>query len=1064
MYDGTPAECNKFGDNPCCDEVLQTCGNSRDHCTCENCRDYRQDDETCPVSEHGGFLKKVCANKEFECLNSNVTYKEDLNTWVQSQGIVMLTRVSAVCNDDSVVYQACGFNTPITDSDVLCGGFFCQTEKGQAYTQYNGHRSCEESTKNSENEDRSVLCNDRCDTPNTCADERECHGHFYGLTCKTPLGEDYVPIHLICNGKNGCLNGADEIGCDVNSTSEVAKCEHHYANKVLGQSITVPLMNHTRCAIFDISKGVYPYCLNFMDQTNCTDDKRIGGYCNVTGKKTGISQGMVCYKNISDTPTISSLCDDGIDNLCEFPSNSTDCLIHRHRMCDRADDCKDESDEFHDDCNVEASNFRCIRRFGNGKNMSVPLSWIMDGETDCTNEKDENMTLWKPCNKSELYKRWVTHEENCTDVFLCSVGNPSYVRLDVLCDGVESCGESLENDVCKISRDFPNVERSLPIEDKVADACTTNEMQNCSVTKFIGPAGQTFGVDTYINSPKGKVDCSKLFGEFYVYLSCMNHCINEPVCPLAATPLKYNACPGQYPDRVYSLADNKHLTFVTRSLAHGYQNSYFQCNNSRCIDFSQVCDLADDCGDMSDEKKCTNHLKCEDNENHMISFKQRCDGIYDCFDMSDECNQTCGKEILGHWVLKTICWLLGILAILFNSIHMVETSFSFKSIKTTSMLSTKTLMMLICVGDLMNGVYLVVLSVYDHVVYGADYCQQQADWLSGPSCALLGVISTIGSQLSLFAMTLLSLMRVIGVTFSKMKLPSAINKRAIIKIIAMVTSIFGLSAAIALIPLAPGLEDYFVQGIYYKPQNKLFIGFPNKEKHIRILNAYDKTKNLPMDTTWEDIRLAVNNMFTQEYNTLIHKTVHFYGNDGVCLFKYFVRSDDARRSREPTEDKTTVVDIIDFEGNLMVWIMLAINFLCFMVITVSYVLITMQTWKSSANSGQAQNEAAVQKNKKIQFKISLIIATDFICWVPFIIVAALHNLRLIDATDWYTYFATLVVPINSVINPLLNNDVIPRVFISPLRRLGAPICNSTIIMPIRRLSKGKEAKEEKSSR
>ena len=29
--------------------------------------------------------------------------------------------------------------------------------------------------------------------------------------------------------------------------------------------------------------------------------------------------------------------------------------------------------------------------------------------------------------------------------------------------------------------------------------------------------------------------------------------------------------------------------------------------------------------------------------------------------------------------------------------------------------------------------------------------------------------------------------------------------------------------------------------------------------------------------------------------------VHFYGNDGVCLFKYLVRSDDPKRSRTTSD-------------------------------------------------------------------------------------------------------------------------------------------------------------------
>ena len=55
----------------------------------------------------------------------------------------------------------------------------------------------------------------------------------------------------------------------------------------------------------------------------------------------------------------------------------------------------------------------------------------------------------------------------------------------------------------------------------------------------------------------------------------------------------------------------------------------------------------------------------------------------------------------------------------------------------------------------------------------------------------------------------------------------------------------------------------------------------------------------------------------------------------------------------------------------------------------------------------------------MQRKVMMIIATDFLCWVPFIMISALHNLGYIDASYWYDSFAMTVLPLNSVINPLI---------------------------------------------
>ena len=48
--------------------------------------------------------------------------------------------------------------------------------------------------------------------------------------------------------------------------------------------------------------------------------------------------------------------------------------------------------------------------------------------------------------------------------------------------------------------------------------------------------------------------------------------------------------------------------------------------------------------------------------------------------------------------------------------------------------------------------------------------------------------------------------------------------------------------------------------------------------------------------SWSEIGKKVDAMWDQ--GSLAGSPVHFYGNDGVCLFKYFVRTDDARRSRQ----------------------------------------------------------------------------------------------------------------------------------------------------------------------
>ena len=66
--------------------------------------------------------------------------------------------------------------------------------------------------------------------------------------------------------------------------------------------------------------------------------------------------------------------------------------------------------------------------------------------------------------------------------------------------------------------------------------------------------------------------------------------------------------------------------------------------------------------------------------------------------------------------------------------------------------------LLIGTGDLLVGTYLLAITTIDQIK-SKNYCQHRYDWLGDYKCTLLGVISTAGSQISLFTMTVLSFYR-----------------------------------------------------------------------------------------------------------------------------------------------------------------------------------------------------------------------------------------------------------------------------------------------------------------
>ena len=252
-------------------------------------------------------------------------------------------------------------------------------------------------------------------------------------------------------------------------------------------------------------------------------------------------------------------------------------------------------------------------------------------------------------------------------------------------------------------------------------------------------------------------------------------------------------------------------------------------------------------------------------------------------------------------------------------------------------------------------------------------CETQFDWTTSKLCNGLGVLSTIGSFISLYSMTVLSVFRASGVT--SMVIPSeGMPRRTKLFLLLGVIGVFSVAALVAAIPLAGGLENLFVGSVIYI-DNPLFIGATNKIRHMKILQAHFG-RVASNDGSWDLIRSLVSDMFVN--NEGEDRPLGFYGSNGFCLFNYF--------SSDPNQ--------MLFSG-----FVLMSNLLCVVVITMSYTIFTSTTGKSSITAGE-NNPHLVKRNKKIQRKISILIATDIIAWIPFIAVCLVHLTKLFDTSSW----------------------------------------------------------------
>ena len=867
---------------------------------------------------------------------------------------------------------------------------------------------------------RARVCDGVCDCLK-CDDEARCDGYRYGIFHTSHYGQTwYLPPNRICNGINETDDGSDEVNCTVLDRFCKTDGKHQgfgvFHGGAVGSRVRL-LRNDSVCSVpkddEDASNGD---CVDGFDQINCSDTNLAPLKCQINGTESTVSKYVICRGKDR------GLCDNRLDSTCLYPER--ECRVHKHQVCDGVADCPRGGDEDYRICR-SLTNVSCVRRYSYGTtSLPILLEWVGDGLEDCVDGKDEDEDRWKKCGK-EMTSRFIKKSDSCREVLLCP-DERHFITHNALCDQQETC--IMENKMCKAARmggtRFKTKFHGHPTHPFCLKGMAnilglTGQILNtktiCEEAQ-IETAEKAFGVQekNILLPHMSKTDCRYTFGELYVYYSCSGQCLEDTASCVLRRGLKFNSC-ANMENRLFTLSGNGDLTIAFKGKEGEYDNSVFPCKNGNCIGYDKVCNLQNDCGDYSDESDCINHFKCNgtDGVSEYIPLWRVCDGNLDCVDFTDECNANCkGKEkIIDGMFLSIFTWIIGILATLLNIGTLASIVYQFKEAKSNLRIVNLVLVMLIVIGDLLIGVYLIGISIAS-AVYKDTYCKKRFEWLTSSYCQVFGVLSTIGAQLALFAMTILSIVRMVCV---KAAVPNfTFSRKTLVVGTVTVICILLIPAVIAGLPLASRFEDFFVNGWVYL-DSMLFIGAPDKSKYISIISAYyhDKIKKPDnFNFSWGQIRKLIKEMFSNDYAGLQHKPLNFYGNHGTCLFKYFVTSDDPQ--------------------NVYTWTLLGVNLCCFFIICYCYIWIY---WKSKSSSSRLNtNKNQTTKQGLLHKKIALMIITDFLCWAPFTVATILHFSGTIDATNWYPFFSSVILPLNSVINPLLYDSNVSAIICRLLNR------------------------------
>ena len=262
-------------------------------------------------------------------------------------------------------------------------------------------------------------------------------------------------------------------------------------------------------------------------------------------------------------------------------------------------------------------------------------------------------------------------------------------------------------------------------------------------------------------------------------------------------------------------------------------------------------------------------------------------------------------------------------------------------------------------SDLLMGVYMLIIASAD-IYFGDNFPMQSESWRSGITCKIAGAMSIISSEASVFFVTLISIDRFIAIRF-----PISIwrLRKHSVRVISVLT--WTISFVLGTVPSV-------LSGVSFKfyDNSHVCIGLP----------------------------LALTKLYGIKQSTF-----RIFLHSGQIRF-YFLKD---------TTQYQGLVNGLFFSTTVF----LGLNCVCYLIILGCYIEIMRAVKKSSKRSGRSQE---MKKQIRLTTKVTAIVATDFFCWFPIIILGILVQTRVIELPpSVYAWCVTFVLPINSAINPYL---------------------------------------------
>ena len=422
------------------------------------------------------------------------------------------------------------------------------------------------------------------------------------------------------------------------------------------------------------------------------------------------------------------------------------------------------------------------------------------------------------------------------------------------------------------------------------------------------------------------------------------------------------------------------------------------------FDFAgRICDGIFDCSTLVDEQNCSNRFYCSDGS-RSVDKSQVCDSTPDCPDVSDECQgcQTDGlstdKEFIGNVYLR---WFTILQCIVIFGLNCKAGVVYVRSEKKTKIGKIDRLLCTSLVAfDLLMGVYLlfVVIKIL-HYHFQGSYCSHDLEWRSSLGCTSAGIIFSISTHGSLLTAMVMSVTRCY--TCVRPFAEHSYKLTVIVLVVLQTTSIL-----LSIIPVLPFnlIQDLSTATVFFK--DNMIVSRANDSMLKVILTAYKGVDFKVESLKRSEVITALGNMTSDSSMFDVSHYLGFYSSSPLCI--------NIQHSNIPIVKIVYVAVIGTIIG----------------VVSLSYIIIAITTKKTEVPA-QDNHAGSVENKERMQFlsfKVTIIIIAQIFCWVPILISSVLSLFNIEISSFLYEIAAILILPLNSVLNPILYTTLLKTSF------------------------------------